>query len=209
MFRSAPPLAASLFLTLWGGQALAVCPDGWPQTSTEFARADRVIVGWVSAARTIIDPEDPYAVVATEFVVETLQAYKGEPRETFTVYNSNDSGRFDMEFQHSYLLFLHQRGGRWSVDNCGNSFDLEWTDATFSPRRPYWTFMEVMAFKPQANAAMQGEAAAREALMRRSEPAAMPAPPRSSSPDWRIWSGAALVLIIFIMAALIRRRRAA
>lgn len=168
MVLKAAILAFGLALGLGVAPSGASCPDGWPDTPTEFAQADRVIVGWVSEARTIMDPDDPYAVLATEFVVQTLNTYKGEPATSFTIYNSNDSGRFDMEFRHSYLLFLTDLGGRWGVSNCGNSFDLEWTDAVYSPKRPGWTFDEVMAYRPQAEAALDGEVQRRVALQSRS-----------------------------------------
>lgn len=202
-------VVASFALAFSTGASRAACPGGWPDVPTEFGKADQVVLGWVSEARTIIDSEDPYAIVATEFVVETLKTYKGEPRTTFTVYNSNDSGRFDMEFRHDYLLFLREWNGRWSVDNCGNSFDLERTDATYSPRRPDWTFDEVMAFKPQADAAIESEVAARDALMRRSQPAATltPPPPKSPLSSRAVWIGVILILLGFIATAFVKRRR--
>ncbi|WP_420479746.1 hypothetical protein [Brevundimonas sp. FT23028] len=169
MALKAAILASGLALALSVGPVSASCPDGWPDTPTEFARADRVVVGWVSEARTIIDPDDFDAILATEFVVQTLNTYKGERAASFTIYNSNDSGRFDMEFRHSYLLFLTDLDGRWVVSNCGNSFDLEWTDATYSPKRPGWTFEEIMAYRPQAEAALDAEVRRREALGSRSD----------------------------------------
>ena len=56
--------------------------------------------------------------------VITRETFKGQALSEFTLYNPNNSARFDMDIGKTYLVFVIALGGRSVIDSCGWSDPL-------------------------------------------------------------------------------------
>jgi hypothetical protein len=106
-------------LILCSSFTFAACPDGYPTISEEYKGAVMVVVGRVIAhgatpAEGDFYDGDIYTVIPTRVL-------KGAPGSKFDLFSENSSGRFPMELNREYLLFVYGDHGRLMVDYCGNS----------------------------------------------------------------------------------------
>jgi len=130
-------LLASMALT---GPASAACLLNDYSIQAEYDRGVAVVMGRVVAERSVVDSVHHYNGVI--YTVSVEEVYRGERRQLLEVFSENSSGRFPMQPQERYLLFIHQNTGRLAVDNCGNSGPVSQrtaviraVEALVSPRR--------------------------------------------------------------------------
>jgi hypothetical protein len=105
--------------------ATAVCVEGHIPLEKEYARSKYVATVRVISSTSEPDAADGYYLNGVNYRLQRLETLKGLPPETFTVFNENTSGRFDMDRGASYLVFVYREHGRLRIDNCGNSGRLE------------------------------------------------------------------------------------
>ena len=85
----------------------------------EYDRSAAVVTGQVIAERHVAASGRHYDGVVYTVKVETV--YRGDLRRLVDVFSENSSGRFPMQLQERYLLFIYLEIGRLVVDSCGNS----------------------------------------------------------------------------------------
>ena len=108
----------------------ATHPDGWltgnPRQMTvsdEYRAADFVLTGKVVGQRKLGVHKDGM-FEATNYRVVVVTPIKRRPPKILTVYNPNDSSRFDMDVGKTYLLFVYRDSARYLIDDCGWSDEL-------------------------------------------------------------------------------------
>jgi len=85
----------------------------------EYDRSAAVVTGQVIAERPVAESGRHSDGVVYTVKVETV--YRGDRRGVVDVFSENSTGRFPMQLQERYLLFIYPETGRLVVDNCGNS----------------------------------------------------------------------------------------
>jgi hypothetical protein len=123
MFLRAGLLA--LLVSASATQARACAPerDAEYVLSAELARVDAVATVWVESAQSVPGPEGDlgeYTGGIFHFV-RVDEVLKGTLPQRFAVFSDRNSGRFDMEVDREYLVFLYRDDPVWFVDACGNS----------------------------------------------------------------------------------------
>lgn len=103
----------------WKGAALISVAPRQMSMKSEFRKSAYVVVARAISRRDIGDRRD---IGGTEYRVVPSRILKGHPARSLVVFSENSSGRFPMDLNRDYVLFLHNwRGTRYSVDNCGYS----------------------------------------------------------------------------------------
>lgn len=110
---------AALILILWSSLASAACPNGYPTISEEYRSSVMVLIGKVVAHAATPAEGDFYD--GDTYTVIPLRVLKGSPGSKVDLFSENSTGRFPMDMNREYLLFVYEEGGRLMVDNCGNS----------------------------------------------------------------------------------------
>jgi hypothetical protein len=100
--------------------AVAACLLSDYSVRGEYDRSAAVIAGEVIAQRPVAGSA-PY-LDGVVYTVKVEAVYRGDVPGSVEVFSENSSGRFPMERQRRYLLFVYREVvGRLQVDNCGNS----------------------------------------------------------------------------------------
>lgn len=112
--------------------AYAVCFD--PKTAmsgyklpldTEIGLTREIVIGQVERVQSLQENSaDPEEITAYLYTVKVLRQVKGGLPRTLTLRTENDSGRYAMDVEKEYLLFLHKEGKYLKVNSCGNSSPL-------------------------------------------------------------------------------------
>ena len=102
--------------------ASAACVNGYPTVKKEYRISKFVLIGKVVADRkTTAGPKDDDFLDGDTYEIVPIRSFKGQTNSRLDVFSENSSGRFPMEMNGKYLLFLYEDQGRLIVDNCGNS----------------------------------------------------------------------------------------
>jgi len=78
-----------------------------------------VIVGTVVTER--VTAETKNLLEGVTYTVRIDEMLHGHAVKTVELFSENSSGRFPMEKEKAYLLFIYRALDRLAVDNCGNS----------------------------------------------------------------------------------------
>ena len=105
--------------------AAAVCANGHIPVEKEYSDSIYVATVRVISFKKVPDSRDGYYLGGMNYRLQRLETLKGQPPGSFTVFNENSSGRFDMNTGASYLVFVYRQHGRLRIDNCGNSAPLD------------------------------------------------------------------------------------
>jgi hypothetical protein len=116
-------LVASMLLAGFGAasEAQNVCLFNDYSVAAEFARSDAVIVAKAVSRYVVKDPKDEDEYGGTLYSVVIMESLRGSLHGRITVYSENSSGRFPLEMDQEYLMFLRADGAHLVGDNCGNS----------------------------------------------------------------------------------------
>lgn len=87
----------------------------------EYARSTAVVTAHVISERDVLDSEDSSFTGRTVYTIKIEASHRGKLHGIENIVSENDSGRFPMENQKSYVLFLYRQNGMFSADPCGNS----------------------------------------------------------------------------------------
>lgn len=105
------------------GPALAFClvPNP-PRVCTEFFKASAVFIGTVTS---VVEKkgEDDF-IDGWVYKLNVKKNYRGLNKSSVEVFTANDSGRFPLEKDRTYLLFPVEHGGALEIYGCGNSAEL-------------------------------------------------------------------------------------
>ncbi len=104
---------------LYSSVAFAACPNGWPTISDEYNDSAMVLVGNVVAHTSTSAKGDFYD--GDTYTVVPVRTFKGNPGARINLFSENTSGRFPMNVNRDYVLFVYEQSGQLMVDNCGNS----------------------------------------------------------------------------------------
>jgi hypothetical protein len=116
---------ASLLIFLAPPPGAPVCLEGRLSVEREYHKSAGVFIGRVIAGRAV--PESKDYLEGTVYSVRVEEVLHGEVPDTVEVFSENTSGRFPMDVESRYLLFVYRNLGRVMVDNCGNSGPLSST----------------------------------------------------------------------------------
>jgi hypothetical protein len=101
---------------------LAACPDGHPSVENEFTKSELVATVQVIGSKHIPAPSNGEFNDGTYYKLRLIDGLKGNPPATFTVFDENDSGRFDMDMHRKYVIFVYESPEkRLRINSCGNS----------------------------------------------------------------------------------------
>jgi hypothetical protein len=100
-------------------QGFAACLLGSYSVEDEFDRSAIVAVGTVVSSEAVEESLPHYD--GTNYTVNLTSIYRGPETASVTIFSENSTGRFPMEIEREYILFIHDEFGRYYVDNCGNS----------------------------------------------------------------------------------------
>ncbi len=101
--------------------AHAVCSEVRPSVKMEYGSSQAVIIATVTHQNPVPETRDGSVYEGTNYRLKVDRVFRGRFLSGPTIFSENSSGRFPMEVNRKYLLFIYQQGGRYSVDNCGNS----------------------------------------------------------------------------------------
>lgn len=89
--------------------------------SGEFDHSEYVVLA--TPVSTVHTPTstDRYFLDGDDTTIRIMKVFKGSPIQSLKVFSENSSGRFPLELNEPYVLFLYQDHGRFQVDNCGHS----------------------------------------------------------------------------------------
>jgi hypothetical protein len=119
-----------LVLAATSFDAMAVCLDdnlvsGYRvPLAKEIKTAYAIVVGTVHGKKDLQeDSSDPDGITATIYTVRITRVLRGKVPALIEIRSENDSGRFWMELEKQYLLFLSrdERSRGYFVNSCGNS----------------------------------------------------------------------------------------
>ena len=115
-------LRIAVFLLVCSELAVSVCLNGHPSIQQEYKTARIILVGKVVGHHEVpssnwFDDGDVYEVVPA-------RVFKGTNQQKLRLFSENNSGRFPMDINQQYLLFVSKVHGRLMVDSCGNSGDI-------------------------------------------------------------------------------------
>jgi hypothetical protein len=135
------PIARALALSFAfsAGAAGAACPPELAHQYTakaELARADAVATVWVESAQSVPGSDLPDYSGGIFHVVRVDETIKGELPSRFVIFSARDSGRFDMEVDRQYLVFVSRQDMVWRVDACGNSGEARLREPVLAEIRP-------------------------------------------------------------------------
>jgi hypothetical protein len=105
-----------------GAPARAACVD-YPTPEEEFGRSVYVFSGRVTSHRDNWHPPKGFDP-GMEYVVAVKEIFRGDPPKRIKLFTERNSGQFPMEVGASYLLYVREYGGLYSVYNCGHSGKL-------------------------------------------------------------------------------------
>ncbi len=148
--RAGGVFACAAAMALLASPASAICfardaskPGGWDldrsgpartfSVDDEFGRAFIVAKVHVIGAATHMNADG--LIADHTYRVVPQDTFKGPPLAEFTLFNANNSARFDMEAGKSYLVFASASGGRSVIDSCGWSDPLPAATETLSKVR--------------------------------------------------------------------------
>ena len=118
---------ATLFIlgSLVSTCAYAVCGAPQPRlVCAEYFKSQVVVTAKLVRTRYVPDTDGHL------YEMKTAKVFRGDPGQTFWIYEENSSGRatFDWKPEESCLLFLYdfsKKDGGWLLDGCGNSGPLQ------------------------------------------------------------------------------------
>lgn len=121
--------AATCFaLLLLSGSARGYCSRPSPRVCSEFAKSQLVVRATVFKIEKELETSGPDKgeETGTWFHLRISESFKGDAGHTLRVYTPNDSGRFMLELDHAYLLFIGKddSNGRFRVWPCSQSSDI-------------------------------------------------------------------------------------
>jgi hypothetical protein len=99
--------------------ANAVCLNGYPSITEEYANSQSVFIGKVLAERAV--PESGNYYDGDNYTVGVQEVFKGNPTSKVVIFSENSSGRFPLSVGSTYILFVYYELGRYQINNCGNS----------------------------------------------------------------------------------------
>jgi len=100
----------------------AACLNGHPSAKKEFSQSELVATVQVIGSRHVPAPKNGEFNDGTYYKLRLIEGLKGNPPATFTVFDENDSGRFEMDMHRKYLIFANKSSEkRLRIDSCGNS----------------------------------------------------------------------------------------
>jgi hypothetical protein len=101
-----------------GGPNRLVCADGPLSVETEWHDDPLVFTATAISGK---DVEEGDFTARTIYRVKVRRVFRGRPDRIVTLYSENDSGRFPLDVDSTYLLFVSRWDGHLRVSNCGNS----------------------------------------------------------------------------------------
>jgi hypothetical protein len=116
---------AAIIATIYVIPVSAACLLQDYSVSSEFSRSGLVALGTVLSEASVADAQGPDGIGGMTYRVAIEHIFRGQPAETVRLFSENSSGRFHMQVGRKYILFASAERGTYSVDNCGNSADLE------------------------------------------------------------------------------------
>jgi hypothetical protein len=115
-------LALELFQSV---ASFAVCGRyGYPSVNQEFETSKYVAEVLITRERHLPATSDERFLDGSEYELKVLTQFKGKARPTLWVFSENSSGRFPMDVNRKYLVFVYSKG-RLQIDTCGNSARLQ------------------------------------------------------------------------------------
>ncbi len=110
------------------GPSFAFCPvPNPPRVCTEFFMAGAVFVGTVTSVTERMGQDD--FIDGWVYKLDVKKNYRGISKSSVEVFTANDSGRFPLKKDHTYLLFPDEDDGIFEIYGCGNRAELPEADA--------------------------------------------------------------------------------
>lgn len=134
-FHRVAAIAIMLSPLLYPAVALCFClQPNPPRVCTEFFAADAVFTGNVSSVRYLpqgLPGHDPGWL----YRLKVLNMYRGPSKSSIQVYTENNSARFRLDKDQTYLLFAYKGDNVLEIYGCGNSSKLRQAGATLNQVR--------------------------------------------------------------------------
>jgi len=112
-------VGSALLVGMSAVAVMAVCRQPHPRVCTEFYDSAAVFTGKVVAVRN--DPHEEQNPEGWFYRIRVEKSFRGPSGPFIEVYTGNDSARFPLEKNRSYLLFAYDYDNILYVDCCGNS----------------------------------------------------------------------------------------
>jgi len=117
MIMKTIPITLSFILV--AGIATALCLNGNPSVTEEYANSQSVFIGKVITEKDVPESDNYYD--GKNYTVQVQEVFKGNPTNPVVLFSENSSGRFPMTEGKTYVIFLYYESGRYQIDSCGNS----------------------------------------------------------------------------------------
>jgi hypothetical protein len=135
--KSPSILLCVLLILLVPQFALAFCFVPQPRlVCAEYFASQLVVEGTLVKSQVLRDGKNPEGIIAYIYTVSVNKVYRGKYIDSVRVYDGNDSGRanFDWNQGENYLLFLNNvpYEKAWAADSCGNSGPLNGVSAAMA-----------------------------------------------------------------------------
>lgn len=128
-------LMAILLVSAFAQDALAYCESN-PSVKDEYLQSHAVIVGKVVKIAEVVSTTDPAGSVDKfRYQVRVEKRLRGSMPNLVHLEVENDSGRFPMERNKRYLLFVSKSNSKTFIDSCGSSTALPQGNETLSQVR--------------------------------------------------------------------------
>ena len=131
--------ALALALLIMARPASPACLLGSYSVADEWARSSYIVTATLALSVPVPDTDTSQGGML--YVIRVLKTYKGKATSKLKIFSENSSGRFPLESQKTYLLFVSPntveafRDPILTVDNCGNSGPLPQSEATLDQVR--------------------------------------------------------------------------
>lgn len=112
-------ICITIFFLLFANAAFAACLQGHPSIQQEYAKSFAVLIGTVISVEAV--PESAEYFDGHNYTLTVGDVLKGSLSGTVQIFSENSSGRFLMESESTYILFIYSELGRLQVSSCGNS----------------------------------------------------------------------------------------
>jgi hypothetical protein len=101
--------------------AFGSCVNGYPTVQKEYTSSTLVLIGKVVGEHKTVGSINGYFLDGDIYKVAPTHVFKGKAKGSIELFSENSSGRFPMQLNQEYLLFVYADHGRLIVDNCGKS----------------------------------------------------------------------------------------
>lgn len=126
-------LAIALMFCLSAATGFSQCTTNRVSARKEMHMASAVFVGTVTAAQPVPEAWDFLDGVNYTVHVDSKIHGNAQPNTEVTVFSENSNHFFAMYVGQQYVLYLQPQYGRYQVDNCGNSHEMDEASSAKQP----------------------------------------------------------------------------